>query len=222
MGKQIISSCMKFFRDVDTISSSDSPSWMKPPPLNRVEKPVAPRTWEEVVEMFVDLTKCLEREEKLATRVLKLEAMKEGLYQIRDITIERDVSYKEVRRQDCLVQRKLSKSLGHSSRCLFTLLLYYLHGSVEDVVFEVHGGVRVDDHGRFCLYIGKILSCRDEGMVMNGVKQLSKALGVFKFVWESAGMVGVLKLRGHLWCVGGEERIIAYRGNEFYVHGIRL
>lgn len=224
MGEQILMSCIEFFSQVAALSESEPPSWMKPPPLQKVERPVPPRTWEEVLEMIVDLTKCLEREEQLAAHVSKLEAMKEGLYQIRDIVMERNASYKEVRMQDCLVQRKLSKSLGHSSRCLFTLLLYYLYGSVRSIEVEVCGGIQVSGDGdhRSCLHIGKILTCSDEGMVQNGIKQLSRALGVFKFVWETAAMGGVLEVQGHLWCVGAQERRISYRGNSFLLHAIRL
>ena len=57
--------------------------------------------------------------------------MKAGLYQIRDVVIERDIAFKELCRQDCLVQRKLSKSLGHSSRCLYTLLLFYFYAVAD-------------------------------------------------------------------------------------------
>ena len=71
--------------------------------------------------------------------------MKAGLYQIRDVVIERDIAFKEARRQDCLVQRKLSKSLGHSSRCLYTLLLFYLYGTVRDM--EVHVGKCISGKG---------------------------------------------------------------------------
>jgi len=219
MGEQILSSCIKFF---SSLSSSDSPSWMKPAPLKKVERPSPSRMWEEVLEMFVDLTKCLEMEEKLSSHVSKIESMKEGLYQIRDIVIERDISYKEVRRQDCLVQRNLSKNLGHSSRCLFTLLLYYLYGTVRDIEVEVCGGVRASEGRATCVHFGKILTCSDEGMVVNGMRQLSRALGVFRFVWETAAMDGVLELQGHMWCVGAEERRLAYRGNVFFLHGIRL
>ncbi|XP_008803747.2 uncharacterized protein LOC103717219 [Phoenix dactylifera] len=220
MGEQIVLSCIKFCADATYISSSVSPSWMRPAPLKKVEKPLPSRRWEEVLEMFVDLTKCLGQEEMLSHHVLKLEAMKEGLYQIKDILVERDISYKEARHEDCLIQKKLTKSLGHSSKCLFTLLLYYLYGNVRDIEIEVSGGVYETD-GRFYLSIGKIVTSCDESMVWNGVKQLNRALGVFKFVWETAVMKGVLELQGHLWCMGAEEKILTYRGNVFYVHGMR-
>ncbi|XP_010916907.1 uncharacterized protein [Elaeis guineensis] len=220
MGEQIVSSCIKFCADAAYISNSISPSWMRPAPLNKVEKPLPSRRWEEVLEMFVHLTECLRQEERLRQHVLKLEAMKEGLYQIKDILVERDISYKEARREDCLIQKKLTKSLGHSSKCLFTLLLYYLYGTVRDIEIDVSGGLYETD-GRFYLSMGKIVTSCDELMVWNGVKQLNRALGVFKFVWETAGMKGMLDLQGHLWCMGAEEKILTYRGNVFYVHGIR-
>ena len=75
---------------------------------------------------------------------------------------------------------------------------------------------------RFTLCMGKILTSNEEKMVWSGVKQLDRALGLFKFVWETAGMKGILELQGHLWCVGPEERLITYRGNSFFIHGISL
>ncbi|KAG9147091.1 hypothetical protein Leryth_005329 [Lithospermum erythrorhizon] len=44
--------------------------------------------------------------------------------------------------------------------------------------------------------MGKILTSTDEKMVQNGVKQLDKALKLFKFVWETAGMKGDLEKIG--------------------------
>ncbi|KAJ6829620.1 uncharacterized protein M6B38_331525 [Iris pallida] len=221
IGEQILSSCTNFFAETAGVTSSDSPSWMRPAPLNKVEKPLPSREWEEVLEMFVDLSRCLEGEERLAPHVAKLEVMKEGLSQIKDIVVERDISYKEVRRQDCLVQRKLSKSLGHSSKCLFTLLLYYLYGTTRDIEVDLCGAVH-GSKNKFCLCIGEIVTSCDEEMLLDGIKKMNRALGLFKFVWESAGMNGVLELQGHVWCMGTKERILTYRGNKFFVHSIRL
>ncbi|XP_072957295.1 uncharacterized protein [Typha angustifolia] len=221
MAEQIASTCIQFFAETASVSVSDSPSWMRPTPMKKVEKPQLSRKWEEVLEMFVDLSKCISKEEGLAYHVSKIESMKEGLYQIRDILIEKNISYKEAQRQDCLVQKKLSKSLGHSSKCLFTLLLYYLYGTVRDIEVEVCGAL----HGsgrNFSLCIGKVLPSDDERMVRNGVKQLGRALGIFKFVWETAAVGAALELHGHLWCLGAEEKTLTYRGNVYYVHGIRL
>ncbi|KAJ0986464.1 hypothetical protein J5N97_004820 [Dioscorea zingiberensis] len=205
MAKQIASSCIEFLADATELSDSETPSWMRPAPIKKIEKQVSPRKWEEVLEMFVDLSQCLSQEERLKQHVTKLEVMREGLYQIKDILLERDISYKEARRQDCLVQRKLTKSLGHSSKCLFTLLLYYLYGSVRDIEVEVCESVHVNDD-KFSLNVGKILTCCDEEMLWSGVKQLSRALGVYKFVWETTGMKGKLELQGHLWCLGAEVK----------------
>ncbi|KAG0500680.1 hypothetical protein HPP92_000752 [Vanilla planifolia] len=218
MAKQVIASCLKFLEDTGRLPDR-SPPWMRPAPLKQV-KAEPTRKWEEVLEMFVHMSRCMDQKERSLCNVAKVEAMKEGLYQIRDIVIERDISFKEARRQDSLVQKKLTKSLGHSSNCLFTLLLYYLHGSVRDLDVEVRGGI-CGERGKFYLHIGKVLTNDDERMVRNGVKQLSRALGLFKFVWESASMGGALKLNGHLWCVEAKERTITYRGNEFFVHDIR-
>ena len=121
------------------------------------------------------------------------------------------------------MQKKLSKTLGHSSRCLFTLLLYYLYGNVKDIEVELCGGVyESGDKDKFCLYIGKILTSDEEKMVWSGVKQLDRALGLFRFVWETAGMKGTLELKGHLWCASAEDRSLTYRGNVFFLCGINM
>ncbi|XP_020110653.1 uncharacterized protein LOC109725739 isoform X1 [Ananas comosus] len=221
MGAQIVSTCIQFFDGTNDVSASDSPLWMRPAPMKKVEKLQPSRKWEEVVEMFVDLSKCLAKEERLAYHVSKIEAMKEGLYQIKDILTEKDITYKEARRQDCLVQKKLSKSLGHSSKCLFTLLLYYLYGSVRDIEVEVCGPLR-GGGDKFSMCVGKTLTWDDERIVLNGVRQLSRALGVLKFVWETARVNAALELHGHLWCLDARERTITYRGHVYNVHGLWL
>ena len=129
----------------------------------------------------------------------------------------------EVSHQESLVQKKLSKTLGHSSKCLFTLLLYYLYGQVRDIEVDLCGRIySTGGENRFCLYMGKILTTEEDKMVWSGVRQLDRALQLFKFVWESAGMKGVLELQGHLWCVGAEGRMLTYKGNMFFVHGISV
>ncbi|XP_057986065.1 uncharacterized protein LOC131170611 [Hevea brasiliensis] len=156
-------------------------------------------TWEEVLEMFNDLIRCLESEKGLLYHVAKLEVMKEGFSQIKDVLVDKAIGYKEARHQKSLVQKKLSKTLGYSSRCLFTLLLYYLYGHVRDIEVDLCGGIYGGEGGaRFCLCMGRILTSVEEKMVKSGVKQLDRALGLFKFIWETAGMQGVLELQGHL------------------------
>ncbi|KAK8943129.1 hypothetical protein KSP39_PZI009212 [Platanthera zijinensis] len=221
MAEQVILSCLKFLDDCSSLKKSEVPAWMRLEPLKKVEKPLSPRKWEEVLEMLVHLSRCMGQDERLLCDISKVEMMKEGLYQIKDTVIEMDISFKEAKRQDSLVQKKLTKNLGHSSRCLFTLFLYYLYGTVRDIEVEVCGGV-CGGGGKFYLQIGKILTSDDEKMVRNGVKQLYRALGVFKFVWETASMDGTLNLQGHLWSIGANERTLTYRGNEFFIHDIGL
>lgn len=222
MGQQIISSCLKFLADTDISNDHDSTSWMRLKPAKSVDS-ISSGVWEDVLEMFNDLIGCLKSEEGLNYHVAKLQVMKEGLYQIKDVLIDKNIGYKEARHQEILIQKKLSKTLGHSSRCLFTLLLHYLYGQVRDIEVDVCGGIYGGDGGnRFCLCIGRILTSDEEQMVFSGVKQLDRALGLFKFVWETAGMKGVLELQGHLWCVGAKDRTLTYRKNLFYVHGISL
>ncbi|CBI20765.3 unnamed protein product, partial [Vitis vinifera] len=222
MGQQIVLSCLNFLADKAISYDPDSTSWMRPAPARAPESPS--RKWGEVLVMFNHLLKCLRTAEKgLLLHVSKLEAMKEGLSQIKDVLVDRNIGYKEARHQESLVQKKLGKTLGHSSRCLFTLLVYYLFGSIRDIEVEVCGGVYGSEGGdRFCLYMGRILTSDEEKMVWSGVKQLDRALGLFKFVWETAKMKGVLELQGHLWCVGAEERSFKYRGNVFFVHRINI
>lgn len=241
MAEQIASACNGFLSDTAT---SSSPSWMRPTPFKKPAEPTAPaKKWQEVLDMFTDLARSLEMEDRLTGHVQKVEAMKEGLYQIRDVVIERDIAFKEARRQDCLVQRKLSKSLGHSSRCLYTLLLFYLYGSVRDM--EVHVGKCISGEGgrNVTVHAAEFLIDGDESTIRSGIKQLSRALQIFRFVWEAANTdchaanhngkdvvgkkknedaKGVLELQGHLWSFGVEEKTLTYRGDVFHMHQIQL
>ncbi|KAK3118569.1 hypothetical protein QOZ80_9BG0701670 [Eleusine coracana subsp. coracana] len=260
MAEQIATACTRFLSATGDESSS-TPSWMRPAPFKK-PKPAAgsssspapasafpAKKWQEVLDMFTDLAKTLDSADAdpllAAAHAGKVEAMKEGLYQIRDVAVERDVAFKEARRQDCLVQYRLSKGLGHSSRCLFTLLLFYLYGTVRDI----------DVHLTKCISCGKggdnvavhaviFLTQSDELAVRAGIKQLSQALGVFRFVWEAAhshtdgatdsgkevsvvkkkteDTKGVLELQGHLWGFGVEEKELTYRGEVFHVHQIQM
>ncbi len=222
MGQQIVSSCLKFLADTTISFDHDSASWMRLVPAKVVDSS-ASHKWEDVLEMFNDLIECLRSEKELCFLVGKLEFMKEGLSQIKDVLIDKSIGYKEARHQESLVQKKLSKTLGHSSKCLFTLLLYYLYGQVRDIEVDLCGRIySTVGENRFCLYMGKILTTEEDKMVWSGVRQLDRALQLFKFVWESAGMKGVLELQGHLWCVGAEGRMLTYKGNMFFVHGISV
>lgn len=222
MGQQIVSSCLKFLAETETSYDPDSTSWMRLSPAIVVGSPLSYK-WEEVLEMFNDLIKCLESEKGILYHVSKLEVMKEGLSQIKDVLIDKHIGYKEVRHQESLVQKKLSKTMGYSSQCLFSLLLYYLYGQVRDIEVDVCGGIYASGgNNNFSLCMGRILTSDDEKMVLCGVKQLDRALRLFKFVWETAGVKGDLDLQGHLWCVGAAERSLIYRGNTFFLHGISL
>lgn len=243
MAEQIASACAGFLSDTADAATSSSPSWMRPTPFRKPAVPPLPaKTWQEVLDMFTDLAKSLGTDTRLAGHLQKVEAMKEGLYQIRDIIVERDIGFKEARHQDCLVQRNLSKNLGHSSRGLYTLLLFYLYHTVQDI--EVHIGKCLYGKGgrNVTVHAVKFLVEGDELAVRSGMKQLSRALGVFRFVWEAANTdtgvnngigkdvvvkkgedaKGVLKLQGHLWGLGVEEKKVTYRGVVFHVHQIQL
>ncbi|KAI3899953.1 hypothetical protein MKW92_010900 [Papaver armeniacum] len=224
VSEQIISRCFRFLSETCTTFNPDSTSWMRVAPAPKYNHWPSNR-WEDLLDMFNDLIKCLKNEMGVLPHMVKLEIMKEGLYQIKDVLVDRDIGYREARNQESLMQKKLLKTLGHSSQCLFTLLQYYLYGSVRDIEIEVRGGVYESKDKKqnvFCLCIGKILTSNNEKMIGIGVKQLDKALGLFKFVWEAAEMKGILELQGHLWCLGAEDRILTYRGNTFFLHGIKL
>ncbi|XP_031394471.1 uncharacterized protein LOC116205915 isoform X1 [Punica granatum] len=221
LGQQIVSSCVKFLDKTVISSDPDSPSWMKLGPTKSLEAPNLYK-WEDVLEMFNDLIKCLGEEKGLLLHVRKLNEMKEGLYQIKDVSVDRNIGYRDSRHQEILLQKKLSKALGHSSPCLFTLLFYYLYGRVGSTGVDLCGGILgPTDGSSVCLHMGKILTSEEAANLWSGVKQLDKMLGLFKFVWETAGMKGSLELQGHLWCVGAEDKTLTYRGNTYILHGIR-
>ncbi|XP_058184430.1 uncharacterized protein LOC131301934 [Rhododendron vialii] len=221
MGQQIVHSCLKFL-DAAVTYDPNSTSWMRLSPSKVSGSPVSHK-WENILEMFNDLMNCLRKEKEKLFHFPKLEVMKEGLLQIKDVVVDKNIRYRETRHQESLVQKKLTKTLGHSSRCLFTLLMFYLYGSVVDVEVDICGGIYENGgKDRFCLCMGKFLTSGEEKTVQSGVKQLDRALGLFKYVWETAGMKGDLELQGHLWCVGAEETSVAYRGNRFFIHGIRF
>ncbi|KAJ4767255.1 Exosome complex exonuclease RRP41 [Rhynchospora pubera] len=222
MVEQIVVTCIDFLTNTADAPSQGSPSWMKIAPVIKDEKKEVSHKWEEVIEMFVDLMKCIAQEHTMSYHLTKLEAMKDGLNQIRDVVIERDANYKEAWQRDCLIQWKLTKNLGGLSKCLFTLLLYYLFGSVRDIEVEVCGALhRNEKKMRFC--VGKVLTSDNEEMVLNGVRQLCRVLGVFKFVWETAGGTSdhELELHGHLWCIGEREKVIKHRGYDILLHTIK-
>ncbi|KAK4752457.1 hypothetical protein SAY87_021255 [Trapa incisa] len=215
-GQQIVSACLKFLEETGTNSE-----WMRLRPTKSLEAPDL-RKWGDVLEMFNHLINCLSREEGLMPHVRKLEEMKEGLIQIRDVLVDKNIGYNDSRHQDILLQKKLSNSFGHSSPCFFTLLYYYLYGRIGTISVDLQGGVcGAADGSNMSIYMGRILTSAQEHSLWNGIKQLDKVLGLFKFVWEIAGMKGNLELQGHLWCVEAEDSVLAYRGNSFVLHGIR-
>lgn len=221
MGIQIVSSCLKLLAKTASLDDPESTSWMRLLPTKEADSYTIHK-WEDVLEMFNDLIKCLRSKKRLNCYLLKVEAMKEGLNQIRDVIMDKNIGYREAKHQESLIRKKLSKNLGHSSKGLFTLLIYYLYGSIRDIEVEICGGVYGVGGDRFCLCMGKIMSSNEEEMVLSGVKQLDRALGLFKFVWETAGMRGNLELQGHLWYFGTKQRTLTYKGNSYFVHGIDL
>lgn len=222
LGQQVVLSCLRFLSDSSvSYEAENSTSWMRPVPA-RYAKANASAKWEDVLDMVNDLRRYLGHDEVLY-HLEKLLSMKEGLLQIKDVFLDNTIGFREVRHQEHLVHRKLSKMLGSPSPCLFTLLVYFLYGRVRDIEVDLCGGFHKEEKsGFFCLSMGRILTSTDEKMVRRGVKQLDRALGLFEFVWETAGMKETLNLQGHLWCLGAEEKTITYRGKTFYLHDLSL
>ncbi|KAL4592305.1 hypothetical protein LXL04_005295 [Taraxacum kok-saghyz] len=222
MTRQIVVNCLMFLDDVISYDPN-STSWMRLAPTKKDSDFPRSAKWEDFLEMLNDLIICLKNEEDFFFYVTKLESMKEGLLQIKDVIVDKNnIGYKEARHQESLVQKKLTKSLGHSSRCLFTLLLYYLYGGVGDIEVDICCWFSEGGKCNNYLCVGKILTFIDEKMVRREVKKLDRAIGVIRFVYEMAEMKEVLEVRGHLWGVGCENRSVVYRGNKFFIHGIGM
>uniref|UniRef100_M4D047 Uncharacterized protein n=1 Tax=Brassica campestris TaxID=3711 RepID=M4D047_BRACM len=221
LGQQVILSCLKFLSESSvSYKAENSTSWMRPVPA-RYAKANASAKWEDVLDIVNDLRRYLLEHDFY--HLEKLLSMKEGLLQIKDVFLDNTIGFREVRHQEHLVHRKLSKMLGSPSPCLFTLLVYFLYGRVRDIEVDLCGGFYKEEKRElFCLSMGRILTSADEKMVRRGVKQLDRALGMFEFVWETAGMKEALNLQGHLWCLGAEEKTITYRGKTFYLHDLCL
>ncbi|CAN6681774.1 unnamed protein product [Malus baccata var. baccata] len=197
MGQQIVSSGLKFLADTSTSVSCehDFSSWRCLSPAKVIDSSGLQK-WEDVLEMFNDLIDWLKNERELLVSVAKLEVTKEGLSQVKDVLTDTSTGHKEVRHQESLVQKKLTKTLGYSSKCLFALMLYYLYGHVRDIEVDVRGGVySCGSENDFCLCMGRIVT---SDVVWSGVWQLDRALGIFKFVWEIAGVKGALQVQGHI------------------------
>ncbi|KFK27833.1 hypothetical protein AALP_AA8G435900 [Arabis alpina] len=223
LGQQVILSCLRFLSESSvSYEAENSTSWMRPVPA-RYAKANASAKWEDVLDMVNDLRRYLEHEGiNVLYHLEKLVSMKEGLLQIKDVFLDNTIGFREVNHQEYLVQKKLSKTLGNPSPCLFTLLMYFLYGRVRDIEVDLCGGFYKDKSEFFCLSMGRILTSTDEKMLERGIKQLDRALGLFEFVWETAGMNETINLQGHLWCLGAEERSITYRGKTFFLHDLSL
>ena len=113
-----------------------------------------------------------------------------------------------------------------------------LYGTVRDM--GVHVGKCISGKGgrNVAIHAAKFLTDGDELMARSSVKQLSCALGVFRFVWEAVNTGcdsanhngkdvvvkkknedarGVLELQRHLWSCGVEDKTVTYRGDVFFL-----
>ncbi|XP_078428028.1 exosome complex exonuclease [Wolffia australiana] len=234
MAEQIAACCLQFL----AAGEQETPLWMQLAPERKTEPGERRRDWAEVLEMVNHLCACLakekdkeqekekEEEEALCAALEKAEAMKEGLRHIKDLLLEREeIGYKEARRQDCLVQKRLCKSLGHTSRCLFLLLLHYLYGSIggDDNLAVDFCVIRPGARDRREMHAGVILSAGDAAAVSHAVRQLDRVFGLLELVWKTAEAKSALELHGHIWCLGGaaeksESIVLHSRGRQFFIH----
>ncbi|XP_070048595.1 uncharacterized protein [Nicotiana tomentosiformis] len=132
MTQQIVTTCQKFLESATSYDPEFTP-WMRLAPTKGAESPTSNK-WEDVLEMFLDLSNCLSEETKITS-------------------------------------------------------------DIWDIEVEVCGGLYAIGRGdKFRLCTGKILTSNEQNILQSGVKQLSRVLGRFKFVWETAGMKGDLEL----------------------------
>ncbi|CAL1388153.1 unnamed protein product [Linum trigynum] len=92
--------------------------------------------------------------------------------------------------------------------------MYYLYGQVRDIEVDLCGGLYENDYKSW--FRQRILTSDKEQMVLRRVKHLDRVLELFKSMWETAGMKGVLEMEGHLFA----DRMVTYSGNLFFVQGI--
>ncbi|KAK9143116.1 hypothetical protein Syun_012516 [Stephania yunnanensis] len=88
----------------------DSTSWMRLTPTKKSDSPPSSK-WGNLLEMFNDLTKCLASDKDLLYHLSKLELVKEGLYQIKDVLVDRDIRYKETRHRK-FGEEEVNKDFG--------------------------------------------------------------------------------------------------------------
>ena len=171
MGQQIVAHYLKFLHD-STSFDLDSTSWMRLSPAKFSDSQVLHK-WQDILEMFNDIMNCLRSEKRNFFILQSSRPWKKAFCRSR-MCVDR-IGYKETRYQESLVQKKLTKALGHPSQCLFTLLQFYLDGSIEDMEIEICGGVS-DNGGKanFRLRMGNILTSNEEKIVQSGVKQLDR------------------------------------------------
>eukprot|EP01018_Ginkgo_biloba_P016235 Gb_41347 [translate_table: standard] len=213
VGKQATARCIQLLSE----SLSESSSWVK---LGSGKKCHSPNSrWGEVLESFNVISDVLRDEVGLSVNITKIESMKEGLNHIKDVQLDNEIGFQEMHQRQWLVKHKFVENLGHTSKCLFTLLLFYLFQSVRSIKVDIAGGLYegVDDN---VLCMGEIVTSTDSKMIWRAVKHLDKALTLAKFIYETAEMRKPLRLQGHIWTLGAQENQLEYRGNTFFVHGI--
>ncbi|KAH0851169.1 hypothetical protein HID58_094939 [Brassica napus] len=151
LGQQVILSCLKFLSESSvSYEVESSTSWMRPVPA-RYAKASASAKWEDVLDMVNDLRRYLLEHDFY--HLEKLLSMKEGLLQIKDVFLDNTIDSErlDTKSTSCI---ELSKMLGSPSPCLFTLLVYFLYGSVRDIEVDLCGGFYKEEKGVLLLEQG--------------------------------------------------------------------
>jgi hypothetical protein len=216
VGKEATARCTQLLRE--SLYLSETPSWVKLTSDKKVHVPSS--KWGDVLELFEIISNVLRGVENLDFYVTALNGMKEGLCLTKYLWLDNDISLQQMHHRQSLIKHKFSQKLGHTSNCLFTLLVFYLFQSVGTIKVDIAG--KLYDGGDNNLYIcmGEIVTSADRKMLWRAIKHLDKALSLVKFIYETADMRKKLKLEGHIWTLGTQENMLEYRGNPFFIHGI--
>lgn len=112
---QIVAIVLKIFDDYSPSSDPSSSSWMR---LASTKKSHGHSyKWGDILEMLNDLSQCLAHEKLLMHNNLKIQAMKEGLYQLKEVLTDRDIGDKGVTKST-LCRKNLQRTWAiHLNAC---------------------------------------------------------------------------------------------------------
>ncbi|GLJ34500.1 hypothetical protein SUGI_0693810 [Cryptomeria japonica] len=199
------------------LSTTGSASWAKLSSYKNFHSPKS--KWGDVLESFEVILDALKDVDSLKFYVITIEGMKEGLGHIKNVQLDNNLDFKKIHHRKSYVEHKLVYNLGYTSKCLFTLLVFYLFQSIRSITVDMAGGLYGATEEIPYVSIGEIITSADRKMLWIAVKHLDKALGLIRFISEIIGTKN-LKLEGHIWALGAQETTIDYRGNSIFVHAI--